>query len=687
MSLNQIMKVVGVYALVAALYIVFSDRIVFMLWSDPEVVQRISILKGWGFVIVTALTLAWTLRRQSRREMQRYRALLDNHHAIILVIEPHSGAILDASTAAELFYGWSHQQLMAKHIADINVMAGDELQTEMVGALQQKSNEFHFRHRLADGSVRDVAVLSGPIDRDGNTVLLSIVRDVTVQRQNELELARMGRLYAMLSQSSMLLVHASNRQELFEGICRIAVECGSFRFGWIGMLDSTGVVKSVASAGDDKGFVAAVRAQADPSDKHGNGPAGEAVDTGLAVICNDIFSDPRAAQWHAAASQAGIKASGAFPIFSGGETIATLNLYAVDSDYFGPNELATIEEITREISFGLDSLERTVALRTAASVIDTSPVVLFRWRAEPGWPVEFVSQNIVRWGYSVASLYSGRIAFAQMVHPDDLAQVMEEVQRFTTEGRSEFRQIYRILTAAQEERWVEDLTNIERGADGVPLFYQGIVTDITDTRRAQEVSQTYLKRLQEAVFATTAAVSQMVELRDPYTAGHERRVGELAAAIAAEMGLDEDLQRGLRVAGAVHDVGKIMVPSEILSKPGSLSSVEYEFIKQHAEQGYQILKDIAFPWPVAEVARQHHERLDGSGYPRGLKGNDIIIEARITAVADVVESMSSHRPYRPMRGIELALQEIERGAGVIYDAEAAAACLRLFREKGFVIAD
>ncbi|MDO9318729.1 MAG: GAF domain-containing protein [Gammaproteobacteria bacterium] len=595
MSLNQIWKVVGVYALVAALYIVFSDRIVFMLWSDPAVVQRISILKGWGFVFVTALTLAWMLLSQSRRELQRYRALLDNHHAIILVIEPHSGAILDASSAAVQFYGWSYQQLLAMRISEISVMDANQVQAEMDRALQQESSEFYFRHRQAAGTERDVAVLSGPIDRDGQTVLLSIVRDVTAQRENERELARMGRLYAMLSKSSMLLVHAANRQELFDGICRIAVEHGAFRFGWIGMLDSTGVIKPVASAGEDKGYVEAVRVQADASTEGGKGPAGEALRTGHAVVCNDLFADPRTAPWHALARQADIKASGAFPILSGGEIIGTLNLYAVDSHYFGANELATIEEITREISFGLNSLERTVALRTAASVIDTSPVVLFRWRAEPGWPVEFVSQNIARWGYSVASLYSGRIAFAQMVHPDDLAQVMEEVQRYTAEGSSEFRQTYRILTAAQEERWVEDLTNIERGVDGVPLFYQGIVTDITETRRAQEVSQTYLKRLEEAVLATTAAVSQMVELRDPYTAGHERRVGELAAAIAAEMGLDEDMQRGLRVAGAVHDVGKIMVPSEILSKPGRLSNVEYELIKQHAEQGYQILKDVAFP--------------------------------------------------------------------------------------------
>jgi PAS domain S-box-containing protein len=209
--------------------------------------------------------------------------------------------------------------------------------------------------------------------------------------------------------------------------------------------------------------------------------------------------------------------------------------------------------------------------------------------------------------------------------------------------------------------------------------------DVSESRRNEEIIAGYVKKLEGAVLGTASAVSHMVELRDPYTAGHERRVGELAAAIAAEMGLDEVVQQGLRIAGALHDVGKIVVPSEILSKPGRLSAVEYGLIQQHAQQGYEVLKMVDFPWPVAEVARQHHERMDGSGYPRGLKGNEILLEARITAVADVVESMSSHRPYRPALGPATALLEIEQGAGSRYDADAAAACLRLFRDKGYSI--
>jgi putative nucleotidyltransferase with HDIG domain len=177
----------------------------------------------------------------------------------------------------------------------------------------------------------------------------------------------------------------------------------------------------------------------------------------------------------------------------------------------------------------------------------------------------------------------------------------------------------------------------------------------------------------------------MMDLRDPYTSGHERRVGELAAVMGAELGLDEHAQRGLRVTGLVHDIGKITVPAEILARPGRLSEVELEMVRTHAQQGYEILREVDFPWPVAEVVLQHHERMNGSGYPRGLSGEQICLEARIVAVADVVESMASHRPYRPGLGIDAALAEIESGAGTLYDPAVAAVCVRLFRDKGYTL--
>ena len=189
--------------------------------------------------------------------------------------------------------------------------------------------------------------------------------------------------------------------------------------------------------------------------------------------------------------------------------------------------------------------------------------------------------------------------------------------------------------------------------------------------------------LQKSLEQSIRAIADTVEARDPYTAGHQRRVGELAVAIAREMGLPEQKIHGIQLAAAVHDLGKIHVPAEILAKPGTLSDIEFMLIKTHPQAGYDILKDVDFPWPIAEIVRQHHEKLDGSGYPQGLKDGQILLEARIMTVADVVETMSSHRPYRPSLGMELALKEIERGRGSVYDMAVADACLKLFREGRF----
>jgi HD-GYP domain-containing protein (c-di-GMP phosphodiesterase class II) len=174
-----------------------------------------------------------------------------------------------------------------------------------------------------------------------------------------------------------------------------------------------------------------------------------------------------------------------------------------------------------------------------------------------------------------------------------------------------------------------------------------------------------------------------VEVRDPYTAGHQIRSSDLARAIATEMDLPQEKVDGIRMAGSIHDIGKLSIPAEILSKPAKLTNIEFSLIKEHSQKGYEMLKDVESPWPLAEIVYQHHERMDGSGYPRNLIGDEILVEARILAVADVVESMASHRPYRPALGLNAALAEIENNKGTLYDAAAVDVCLRLFREKCF----
>ncbi|MCX5856115.1 MAG: PAS domain S-box protein [Deltaproteobacteria bacterium] len=218
--------------------------------------------------------------------------------------------------------------------------------------------------------------------------------------------------------------------------------------------------------------------------------------------------------------------------------------------------------------------------------------------------------------------------------------------------------------------------------NGVPHILS-ITRDITTRKRAEEGLQRTLESLRRAVGTTIQVMVSAVEIRDPYTAGHQIRSAGLARAIATEMGLPQDKIDGIRMAGSIHDIGKLSIPAEILSKPTKLTDIEFSLIKEHARSRYEILKDVESPWPLAEIVYQHHERIDGSGYPRNLKGDDILMEARIMAVADVVEAMASHRPYRPGLGIDAALEEIEKNRGTFYDNAVADACLRLFREKGF----
>lgn len=228
----------------------------------------------------------------------------------------------------------------------------------------------------------------------------------------------------------------------------------------------------------------------------------------------------------------------------------------------------------------------------------------------------------------------------------------------------------------------EEIALLEEMADDMAYGIAGLRTRIERDdamRKYQEKSE----QLQSNLNGTIQAIAATVEVRDPYTAGHQHRVADLAVAIAHELGLDEDRVYGLHLTGIVHDLGKIQIPAEILSKPGRLTEIEYAMIKQHPQSGYDILKGIQFPWPIAQAVLQHHERLDGSGYPNGLKDGDILLEAKILAVADVVEAMASHRPYRAGLGLETALAEIDKNKGVLYDPAVVEACIKLFREERF----
>ncbi|MFH1639553.1 MAG: HD domain-containing phosphohydrolase, partial [Chloroflexota bacterium] len=228
---------------------------------------------------------------------------------------------------------------------------------------------------------------------------------------------------------------------------------------------------------------------------------------------------------------------------------------------------------------------------------------------------------------------------------------------------------------------------VERHSNVIKLgnkrYILTVAHDTTERKKTEEEIKQSLARLQRAIEQAINTMALITELRDPYTAGHQHRVSQLSLAIAQEMNLPDYQVEGIRIASLVHDIGKMHVPAEILSKPGKLTALEFEMIKAHCQVGYDILKTIDFPWPIAQIVLQHHERINGSGYPAGLTGEKALLEAKIMAVADVVEAMSSHRPYRPALGADKALEEIEKNKGILYDPDVVDTCVRLFAEKGF----
>jgi PAS domain S-box-containing protein/putative nucleotidyltransferase with HDIG domain len=268
--------------------------------------------------------------------------------------------------------------------------------------------------------------------------------------------------------------------------------------------------------------------------------------------------------------------------------------------------------------------------------------------------------------------------YVELVHPDDRKRTTHTGQSLAN-GRQVFCFENRYLCKDGTYKWIS--------WNSYPLVEEGLIfavaRDVTQHKLIEEERRQSTQKLIKVMESTIEAIATTVEMRDPYTAGHQCRVAALVSAIAREMGISEDQVYGISMVGIVHDIGKISVPAEILSRPGKLSKIEFDLIKIHPQVGYNILKDIEFPLPIAQTILQHHERMDGSGYPAGLSKDAILLEARILAVADVVEAMASHRPYRSAISLDGALEEISRNSGILYDADVVDACVRLFHEKGF----
>lgn len=353
------------------------------------------------------------------------------------------------------------------------------------------------------------------------------------------------------------LLWAKDEPELYQQICNFLTQIDGLKFVWIGLMEKGSfVIKPVAHAGFEQGYLSSIKVTYDESD-YGNGPTGIAIKTKQPFIMKDITNDPKFGPWRKEAMKRDYGSSIAVPLVHMGEVIGTLTAYAEKKDAFGDKEVNFLSEVASDIAMGIKSLRLEVQLKEA------------------------------------------------------------------------------------------------------------------------------LESLKKTLEGTVNALGSALSKRDPYTAGHQQRVSQLACFIARKIMLSEEQVEGLRVAGLLHDIGKIYVPAEILSKPGRLTESEFNIMKTHPQVGYDILKTVEFPWPVALTILQHHERLNGSGYPDGLSGEAIILEAKILGVADVVEAMSSHRPYRPALGLDKALKEISTNRAILYDPRVVDICLLIFEKNKF----
>ncbi len=439
---------------------------------------------------------------------------------------------------------------------------------------------------------------------------------------------------------------------------------------------------------DDELYVAAVRGRGrehilGQRVKLGQGIAGWVARHHEMLTLEGAVNDARFKPFH---PRPEINAAVSIPMMAGGKFVGILNLNSINRRSF---TIGQIKALAITLSMAAPSIQNAGLFQMLREA-ETKYRGLFENAVEGVFQIDPASGRFITVNPSLAGILGYDSTEELMGHVTDIKHQLYvdpdqyALQRKDLEENNEvvgfearmYRKDGKII-------WISLNIRAIRAYDGELLHYEGSVEDITTRKKAEEELKSALERLRRSLLSIIRVISTTVEARDPYTAGHQDRVAAVACAIAQEMGLPEETVDNIGMAGNVHDIGKMSVPAEILAKPTMLSSLEMSLIKIHPRSGYDILKDVELPYPVAEIVLQHHERLDGTGYPQGLKNGDILLEAKIISVADVVEAIASHRPYRPAKGIDVALEEIERNKGILYDAAAVDACLRLFREKEF----
>ena len=686
---------------------------------------------------------------------------LDALDAAALLVGP-DGSILDANRAALDCYGHSLSEMLTLSIHDLRA-PGDQsdIDREMRKAVEHGA-VYEAVHHRGDGSLFPVEVRSIPILVDGEPALLSLVRDLTARKEEQLELKESESRYRALAESSPLAVFVSRNEadedrvvlanpacvKLFgasspedligtsalalfhpdsQALIRERVgevgETGQPVEAQIARLDGTPVtVEVVVSALPDEGVAAVQVVLRDVTERNAATSQLRQSEEKFATafhVSPDLLCITRVSDGMILEVNEGYEdLLGYIRAGSIGKTTTELSIWVDVADR--ARFLATLEETGRVTDFETTLRHkdgtvvpvimsaRTFELQGEACVLSVVADITERKRAEEAIrtnQAELVeAQRIGHFGSFDWDARADTIVWSDEYYriygldPKQPSPGYEEhLKAYSTESAARLdASVKRSMQTGEPyvldlehvppdggPRWVVARGEVKRGDDGQIIGIRGTAQDITDSKRAERELAQQAERIARTLTSVIDITSNIVELRDPYTAGHQRRVSELAIKIAENLGMSGHEVDDIRVGGLLHDIGKAGIPTEILSKPGALSPIEFTLIKGHAEAGYRLAVSANMAEPIPELIYQHHERCDGSGYPRGLTGDQTLLGAKVLAVADVVEAMMSHRPYRAALRIEAALAEIEQGSGSLYDAGVVKTCVHLFNKDGF----
>ncbi len=576
---------------------------------------------------------------ESIRESElKYRTVVENAREMIWQLDRDGNFVFFNKYAEELSLKISDDWKGKGFSPVIHPDDLDRVKDIFVDTMSGNINEYDVRILLGESNIAELKVQTLPIYTDGEiTGTLSFGRDITEENRSERALKVSEERYRSLLANIPIGVFRSTVEQDGSFLSVNPVLARMFGFENPEKMIDTKVIDCYRNIEDRQRFIRSIKREGSIS--------------GFEI---QFKRSDGSNFWGSLSSKAILDEEGSI-----------LYLDGILEDI---TERKSIQEALRESQ---EQYRRLLDHNPAAIVVHVDGVIVYANRA---------SLDLVAASCPEDAL--GKKVF-DFVHPDYRAIVLDRIKLCQKNGK---------FAEPIEEKFLRlDGKSVDVEVTAIPIMYQGqpasqvVFWDVTDRKQAEDRIKSSLDELHRTLEGTVDALSSAVETRDPYTAGHQREVARFACVVAKEMNLSEEMIEGLRVASLLHDIGKIKIPAEILSKPAILTDIEYELIKTHPQAGFEILKTISFPWPVGKIVLQHQERMDGSGYPGALKGEEICLEARILGVVDVVEAMCSHRPYRSSLGLERALEEISMNRGILYDRNVVDACLTLFREERYCL--